>query len=281
LIGIKKSGINDYSGIPAFLYKADVQYFAILTFFIIFAIINVQQDQLRGYQILLLFLGFWCAHWLIYDWAWWVLEIGFGHVNLSTFWTKPFYSPLLIENPPMWLFLLEAILGAFVSIYTFSIPDNFKKLVPSLIWLYTVYANASVCSLLGLNTLFTLLIGIFLIIVVFSLMLFYTLKKIRTLDLKNIKNQLRLSDWTINPLSFPYFLVFIAFFVLSYIFSLIEPIIGILLGMIPWYVMPGIYTFVKATRSAKFSRRKQIFTIILIIVIMVILTIFLAVAVGR
>ena len=138
------------------------------------AVILPQSSYLKGYQLIQLFFGFWCFHWLLYHWWWWAYRIGLGEVALPSFWTALFHDNLLIPNPPMWLFLTEAILGALMGLYTFFIPHRTRDLIPTIGWLYTVYVNASICSYLNLQTPVILAIGIIIIGCCFGLAIWNT-----------------------------------------------------------------------------------------------------------
>jgi positive regulator of sigma E activity len=258
-LAIKEAGRGEGFGIPDFLYNVEIQYYGVLTFFIIFGIVNIQTHRLRGYQVLVLFLGFWCAHWLLYDWSWWAMEIGFGHVDLDIFWVREFYAPLLIEKPPMWLFLIEAILGAVMSVYTFLVPNNYKKLIPTIIWLYAVYINALVCSMIGLNTPITLSIGLVLIAVAFGLMFYYSLQKLKENKRKKAQTLNSIpAKVAASPLTKPYIYITIFLVAISYVFLVTIPLVGFLLGMVTWYVMPFVYFIVNAIPFQKLSQKKKI-----------------------
>ena len=86
LLGIRHTGSSSGLGIPEFFFETDISYFAILTFYLILAVLMVQSKKLRGYQSVSLILGFWCAHWLIYDWGWYAYSYGVGEIpDLSAF----------------------------------------------------------------------------------------------------------------------------------------------------------------------------------------------------
>ena len=286
--GVRQSGIGEGFAIPEFFYDIEVQYFAIFTFFSLVLILNVQQDRIRGYQVFVLFLGFWCAQWFIYDWSWWAMEIGFGHVDLATFWTRSFGAPFLIYHPPMWLFLVESLLGLTVSLYTFTIPHNYKTLAPPLLWLYTIFVNAFICDWIGLGTPITLIIGICLIIIVFGLMGFNIFSKFRGRN-KNIgdkdktmmKSLFSVKKWTLDPLGIPMLPINIVLIALSYLFNVLVPEVGLLMGLLSWFCFPGFVFFLNGTRFARLSRVKKILSVIFMIFVIVGLIVFVSVAVLR
>jgi hypothetical protein len=277
-LGIKEAGRGEGFGIPDFLYNVEVQYYGILTFYMIFGMINIQNHHLHGYQILLLFIGFWCTHWLIYDWSWWAMEIGFGHVDPAIFWTSKFYSPLLIEKPPMWLFLTLAILGSVMSLYTFSVPKNYTKLVPSIIWLYTVYMNGLVCSMVGLTPSIQLIIGLILITIAFGLAIFNTFQYWKEKKQEKGQKQISVSKGSFGPLRKPYGYILIFLAVFSFIFLATVPLVGFLMGMIVWYIVPLLFMILNAIRFRKLSRKKKIVISVSSVGFLALIMLFLTVA---
>ncbi len=252
-LGIKQSGRGEGFWIPDFLYNAEVQFYGVLSFFIIFVIVNIQDRRLRGYQALALLLGFWCAHWFLYDWMWWAMEFGFGHEDI-TFWASEFYSPLLIEKPPMWLFLTLAVFGVGMSIYTFTVPNNYKKLIPTVIWLYAVYMNGLVCAMIGFNTSIQLAIGLVLVALAFSLSIYNVAKKMRDIKAERRNTPNSIADESNPPLLKKYYLyIFIIMIVASYIFSVFIPVVGFIIGMVTWYIIPLIKFILNATPFQKLS----------------------------
>ena len=257
LLGIAKHGRNSDVGIPEFFFKVDIAYFAILNFYVLFMVLVPQMKYFKDYQVWTIFFGFWCCHWLIYDWWWWAYEYGIGRIiDPSAFWIEPFYSPLLMPNPPMYLFLIEAILGAIMGFYTFFIPRNGKQLAPTLLWLYTVYLNASVSMMLGIEMPWILIIGIIIIIFAFSLAIFNTLNFFRhgtsNIEIKEVSTTLE-SLFVDNPESLiakiiqfdilkkPWSIILILLFGIMYLFLMINPAIGLYLGMTIWYLIPLFY----------------------------------------
>ena len=278
-MGIKQSGRGEGFWIPDFLYNAEVQFYGVLTFFVIFAIVIVQKQRLRGYQVLALLIGFWCTHWLLYDWIWWAMEFGFGHESLITFWTTKFYSPLLIEKPPMWLFLVLALFGCGMSAYTFFVPDDYKKLIPSIIWLYAVYMNGLVGAILGLNTPVTLAIGLTLIAIAFGLSIYNTVKKVKKVKTRKAEApNLPADKRNHQPLKKYYVFIFISLVVASYIFSILIPLIGFIIGMITWYVIPLTKFIINATPFQKLSKKKKIVVIVIVIIGIALVGAFLTLA---
>nr|MDO8115616.1 hypothetical protein [Candidatus Sigynarchaeota archaeon] len=154
LLGIAKAGRTSGLGIPSLFFSLDVAYFALLTFSALLMVIVIQAKKLAGYQSMALILGFWCAHWLVYDWSWMAYVFGIGSIgDPMSFWSSVFGRDFLVVDPPMWLFLTEAVVGGFVALYTFTFPRRKRELIPPVVWLYAVYANATICVYAGLDPL--------------------------------------------------------------------------------------------------------------------------------
>lgn len=253
LLGINKVGSDAGMGIPEFFFNTEVAYFAILTYYVIFSVLMVQSHKLSGYQSMTLILGFGCAHWLIYDWGWYAYEFGVKKItDLSGFWQSLFSSPILILNPPFWLFLIIAILGGIMAFYTFTVPRCRKHLIPPLLWLYTSYINASICSWIGLSSTEILILAIVLVVVSFGLMGYFTLlrlkrglpawlAKFRTAAAWSKKPNL-LSD----PLGIPLIFVLIGMLVPIHLFLATNPVLGLFLGLLPWYLFPAYHILVNS-----------------------------------
>ncbi len=263
LLGIGKSGRDAGSGIPDIFFQTDVMYFAILTFFVIFMALLPLSRQLAGYQVWIVVLGFWCAHWLIYDWAWHAINFGFGVNDEPGWWTKPFYAPLLIPHPPMWLFLVEALLGGLMALYTFTVPKNYRSLLPPVIWLYTVYGNASVMEMLGISVLVTLIVGVILIGVAFVIALGFSIQNMRKdprtwkEKMRGVRESFRSKNWILDPLSLPWVLIIIIMLSLMHLFLVVNPLVGFFLGMIPWFFIPGIFLLFQASGVQRYPRGIQ------------------------
>ncbi len=258
LLGIAKSGQDSNLGIPEFFFETDISYFAILTFYGLFMALIPQMKNFKDYQIWAIFFGFWCCHWLIYDWWWWAYEFGVGEIpDAAAFWVKPFYSSLLMPHPPMYLFLIEAILGAIIGVYTFLIPRNGKQLAPTLLWLWAVYPNASVMMLLGVTMPWVLIIGISLVLIAYIIAIKNTIRflkrrnesdSIETTDEEEpekVIEKIQRSKWAkilqFDILKKPWVFVLLASFGLMYLFLALNPAIGLYTGMVIWYLIPFLY----------------------------------------
>ncbi|MFX1378616.1 MAG: uL29 family ribosomal protein [Promethearchaeota archaeon] len=264
LLGIAKIGISEETGIPSFFFHTDIAYFSILTLYVIVIVLVVQSNKINGYQTIALISGFWCAHWLIYDWSWWALRIGMGTVNLDSFWTSGFGSPIVIPHPPMWMFLLWAILGGIMAFYTFTIPKSYKELLPPTIWLYTGYPNASICAMIGITDNIILIIGIILIIISFSIAAFFTIRRLkgRSSNWDSKKKLLRkiskIKDLNLGPLTFPWIFIIIGMLIFMYPFLVLIPVIGLFLGFTSWMLIPLFYVLFKGSSALKYRRAIQI-----------------------
>ncbi len=270
LLGISHRNESDSMGIPPVFYGTDYAYFAILTFYILFIAIAGFAHRISGHQIWGLLLGFWCAHWLIYDWAWWAIDIGFGNHNMTTFWTETFGNPLLIPNPPYWLFLTEAIFGGVLALYTFAVPQNFKQLLPPMLWLYTVYANASIFQAMGADTITILSVALCIIAAAFTMATWFTVKRLLERKLRwrewgrKIRASLHPKGWSSDPLSLPWIFIMVGMLGLMHLFLVRLPVVGLFLGMIPWYFVPAFYLMYRSLPSAKWHKSTRILVAILL-----------------
>ncbi|MFX0144262.1 MAG: hypothetical protein ACFE9C_09305 [Candidatus Hodarchaeota archaeon] len=271
LLGIAKVGISENTGIPSFFFHTDIAYFSILTLYVIVMVLVVQSNKVSGYQAIALISGFWCAHWLIYDWSWWALRVGMGTISLDSFWTSGFGSPIVIPHPPMWMFLLWAILGGIMAFYTFTVPKNYKELIPPTIWLYTGYPNASICEIIGISDNIILIIGIILIAISFSIAIFFTYRRLggKKLDLRKkgeeIKKSFKRENLNLDPLALPWIFIIIGMLIFMYLFLVLIPVIGLFLGFIPWMLIPLFYVLFKSSGVLKYRNIvKIIFAISLI-----------------
>ena len=253
LLGINKVGADAGMGIPEFFFNTEVAYFAILTFYMLFAVLIVQSHKLSGYQSMTLILGFGCAHWLIYDWGWYAYEFGVKEItDLSGFWQNLFSSPILIPNPPFWLFLTIAILGGVMAFYTFTIPRCRKHLIPPLLWLYTSYINATICSWMGLSSPDILIVAIVLVAISFGLMGYFTLLRLKRglpawlAKFGKAAEGGKKRNWLTDPLGFPLILVLVGMLVPIHLFLATNPALGLFLGLLPWYIFPAYYILINS-----------------------------------
>jgi len=281
LLGIKKSGSDLDTGIPAIFFQTDFAYFAILTFYIIFMLLSVQPEKFGSYQAISLFLGFWCAHWLIYDWSWWAIEAGFGLIGEPiAFWQSEFGFDALIPNPPMWLFLTEALLGGIMSLYTFTIPDNYKKLTPPAIWLFAIYGNAILGSSIGFPTIMIYITAIIFVILAFGTAGIFIFQRVKKglpdwmTNRKILKEKLKKSNWSIDPLSPPGIFIIIGMLILMHLFLILIPVVGLFLGMIPWFFVPFFFILFNSSNAKKYSKRIQTLIDAILVVFIIILWVF-------
>lgn len=263
LLGIRHSGSDVETGIPDFFFQTDFAYFAILTFYLILCVLVVQSDRISGYQAWALILGFWCAHWLIYDWAWHAINAGFGYIDPQEFWPKAFGYDLLVVDPPMWFFLTEAIIGATTALYTFTIVDNYKSLLPPAIWLYASYANPEICKMVGVDESIILVMAIIFLCVQFSLMGIFTYKRLKkgvpswVPNKSEVKERMKKENWTFNPLSLPWVLIIVGMLAVMHLFLILIPVIGLFLGMIPWFFLPLYFILFRSSDIMNKSKTKQ------------------------
>ncbi len=270
LLGISHRNESDSMGIPRVFYGTDYAYFAILTFYILFIAVAGFAHRISGHQIWGLLLGFWCAHWLIYDWAWWAIDIGFGNHDPTTFWTNTFGNPLFIPNPPYWLFLTLAIVGGIMALYTLTVPRNFKQLLPPMLWLYAVYANASVIQVMGAETITIFAVGLSIIVAAFAFAIWSTIKRLLERKLKwqewgqKIKASLHPKGWSSDPLSLPWVFIMVGMLALMHLFLALTPVVGLFLGMIPWYFVPAFYLMYRSLPSGRWHIAVRILVAVLL-----------------
>ncbi len=282
LLGIRKAGRDLNTGIPSIFFSTDFAYFAILSFYILFMVLVIQPEKLGSIQTISLFLGFWCFHWLIYDWSWWAIQAGFGNIgDPSQFWVTPFGFDALIPDPPMWLFLTEALLGSIMGLYTFTVADSYKKVIPPAIWLFAIYGNAMIGAQIGLSRGMIIFTGIALVVIAFALAGFFTFQKIKRNDypswLKNfntLKNKLKRENWSLDPLSPPCILIILIMLFLMHLFLVLIPVVGLFLGMIAWYFLPFFIILYHASNAPKYAKNKRLGIIIFLIAFIVILWLF-------
>lgn len=250
--------------IPEVFFDTGFMYFAIVSFYLIIALLVIQPDKMGNYQTLALFLGFWCAHWLIYDWAWWAIRGGFNDLG-PAFWQDTFGFGALVPDPPMWLFLTEALLGGIMALYTFTVPDGFKKLVPPFVWLFAIYGNSTLGSVLNLPVIGIYIIGIAIVAIAFGLAGVFAYKRIKQHGLpvwissfKSFKEQLSIQNWTLNPLGVPGVLIISIALITMHAFLATIPVIGFFIGIIAWYYIPFFYVLYKGSNADKYSKRGKI-----------------------
>ena len=281
LLGIKKSGSPESTGIPAFFFNTEISYFSILTLYVIIAVLIVQSNKISGYQSIALITGFWCAHWLIYDWTWWAIDIGMGETSLVGFWERIFGSPVFIPSIPMWLFLLISLLGGLMAFYTFAIPKTFRELLPPTLWLYTVYPNASICMFIGLNEDLILVIGLILLIISFAIASFFMFKRVKQglpkwlSEKEGIKESLKIKNWRLDPLSIPWIFIIIVMLLLMHLFLVMIPVVGLFLGFISWLLIPLSYVIIKGSSILRFKRVFQVGMVLFLIVFLVMVMFFM------
>lgn len=257
LLGITHKGSELETGIPAFFFEADFAYFAILTFFALLMILMVQTHKLNGFQALALFLGYWCAHWLIYDWSWWAIVIGFGYETFPDFWLRRFSYDLLIVRPPMWFFLTEALIGAGMTLYLFTVPKSHKELLPPIVWIYAGYMNAELLQLFGVTEGVVFITGMTLMWVVIGSVILFTILRLRRglppwlTNSKTIKNSLNPRNWSGDPLGIPLIFIMIGALCLIPVFLVLVPVVGLFLGITPWLIVPLLYMLLNSSHIAK------------------------------
>jgi len=281
LLGIKKSGSPETTGIPAFFFNTEISYFSILTLYVIIAILIIQSNKINGYQSIGLITGFWCAHWLIYDWTWWAIDIGMGETSIVGFWDRIFGSPILIPHIPMWMFLIISLLGGIMAFYTFTVPKTYRELLPPTLWLYAVYPNASICMFIGLNEEIILIVGTILIIISFTVASFFTFKRLKQglpnwlIDRDGLKKNWKKKNWSLDPLTVPWIFIIIIMLFLIHLFLVAVPVIGLFFGFISWLLIPLAYVLFKASSILRFKKKYQVGMALFLLIFLVIIMFFM------
>lgn len=281
LLGISSKMDSVVTNIPAFFFGTDFAYFAILTFFAILMILMVQSRKINGFQALALFLGYWCAHWLIYDWSWWAICLGTRAEPLAGFWVKEFGYDLLIIRPQMWFFLTEAFIGAGLALYLFTVPKSHKELLPPIIWLFAAYMNAELLQLFGVGEDVIFITGMTFLGVALGLAAFFTLWRLKTHGFpswfSSVKNRLRFSNWSYDPLGVPMIFVMIGMVCLMHLFLVLVPVVGLFLGIIPWLIVPLLYLLLNSANFEKLPNWGKGIVLGLMLGLIIVLMVFMTV----
>lgn len=231
--------------IPEFFLDTDFALYAILTFFVVIMVLTIS-PRIKGYQAWAYILGFWCSYWMFYDWPWHFIKIGAGiKPGGIEFWNDRFGGyHLLVPNPYMWFFFLEAITGLIFALYLFTIPKSHVQLLPAALWLYATYANVEVLRLVGVDDEVIVAIGLALVALAGFLALFFTIGryhekkealKSRLASLKLMIKERRASK---DPLGFPWVFLLVIPLLLMNVYLVTIPVVGLFLGVIPWYLFP-------------------------------------------
>ncbi|MFX0099738.1 MAG: hypothetical protein ACFFCS_09155 [Candidatus Hodarchaeota archaeon] len=267
LLGIGKAG-SGTPGIPSMFFNVEFSYFVILTFYPLLMILMVQAKKLKGFQSAALLLGFWCAHWLIYDWGWYFYLMGIGDVTPNpAFWQSLFGRDFLVVDTTMWMFLTEAIIGGCLALYTFTVPKSKRHLIPPFTWLYAVYFNAPVLDIAGVDPETISIVGIVLLVAVIGSAGFFSVQRIvkaviscakRADKPDTTRTKVRRWKLSLDPLGIPFAAVMISMVALTNLVLVINPAVGLFFGMIPWYVVPLYHVLIHSTGIAKSKRWQKI-----------------------
>jgi hypothetical protein len=273
LLGIAHRGESSGFGIPSFFFGTDIAYFPILTMYAMLMLTMAQARKLSGLQSMSFILGFWCTHWLFYDWGWYAYLIGIHDIIPdATFWASAFGRNFLVIDPPMWLFLAEAITGVCIGIYAFTFPRRRRHLIPPILWLYGTYFNATILEMAGVSAETISIVATCFLVAVFGSMSFFIGERIHS----------RLPEWrsrhwklprlkpTLDPLGFPIAIAMIGLVAMTNIFLVLSPAVGLFFGLIPWYIVPIYYILIRSTGIAKASR------VVKIVVVGILSAIFIA-----
>lgn len=183
--------------------------------------------------------------------------IGFGYESLPGFWWERFGYDLLIVRPHMWFFLMEAIIGAGLALYLFTVPKSHTELLPPIIWIYAGYMNAELLQLFGVGEQAIYLVGITFLCVVVGMVIFFTIRRLRRglpswlANSIELKNRLHPRNWSINPLGVPLVFIMVGALCLMPVFLVLNPAVGLFLGITPWLIVPLLYMLIISSNFAK------------------------------
>ncbi len=259
LLGILYYGKSEASGfgIPSFFFATDIAYFPILTMYVLLMLMMAQSQKLSGFQSMSFILGFWCTHWLFYDWGWHAYLIGIHQITPdAAFWASAFPRDFLIVDPPMWLFLVEAIVGVCIGIYAFTFPRRRRDLIPPILWLYGTYFNATILEIAGVSDEAISIVAICFLVAVFGSIAYFLGERIyrRLPEWRSMPEKLFRWRLTLDPLGFPLVFVMVGLVGMTNFFLVLSPAIGLFFGLIPWYIVPVYYILIRSTGIAKASR---------------------------
>ncbi|MEX2684454.1 MAG: hypothetical protein Q6373_022980 [Candidatus Sigynarchaeota archaeon] len=258
LLGIAKAGKGS-SGIPSFFFGLDIEYFGILTMFGLLMVMMPQARKFKGLQTVSYILGFWCSQWLFYDWAWYAYLIGIRSVVPDdAFWWSAFGRDFLIVNPPMWLFLTLAIIGACIGIgYTFTFPRRRRELIPPMLWIIGVYFLPTILhQILGVSACVVLIVSVCIVASVFALIAIFVGGRVHRClpEWRSRWREKRLKlKISLDPLGFPFMIPMVGLVATLHMFLVAFPAAGLFIGLAVWYVVPIYYLLVHSTGIAKKS----------------------------
>jgi hypothetical protein len=280
LLGIAHAGEGSEYGIPSFFFGTDIAYFPILTMYALLMLMMAQARKLSGLQSMSFILGFWCTHWLFYDWGWYAYLIGIHDVIPdAAFWASAFGRNFLVVDPPMWLFLAEAITGVCIGLYSFTMPRRRRHLIPPILWLYGTYFNATILELTGVSAESISIVAICFLVAVFgTIALFLGERIIERLPEWRSKRETRLKlKLKLDPLGFPLGIVMVGLAAMTNIFLVLEPAVGLFFGLVPWYIVPIYYILIRSTGIAKASRVAKIVVVTILSTIFIIFLVLVSV----
>jgi hypothetical protein len=173
-----------------------------------------------------------------------------------------------------------------MSLYTFTIPDSFRKLIPPAIWLYALYGNASVDEAFSLSFPAILGISIALVACAFAAAIIFARQRLRggipawLKDWSTFKQKWHPRNWSADPLSLPWVVILLGMLVLMHLFLALVPVVGLFLGMLPWYFVPLFFVVWHSSNVQKMTKRKQVGVAIALVALLVVLVIAMVIYAG-
>jgi hypothetical protein len=255
LLGIRYVGTGTFS-IPSFFFNTEIAYFIILTIYGLLMVIMSQAHKFSGLQSMSYILGFWCAQWLFYDWEWYAYMIGIhAETPDAAFWQRAFSRNFLIISPPMWLFLVLAIIGACIGIgYTFTFPRRRRHLLPPMLWIISVYFLPTILhDIFGVSADAVQTVSICFLVAVFGLMAYFIGERIheRLPEWRSRREKRAKLKVTLDPLGFPFAILMLGLVATTHLFLVLSPAVGLFVGLTAWFIVPIYYLLVHSTGIAK------------------------------
>lgn len=118
-----------------------IYYLDFLPVWFIFSILWLA-GKLTSFNLAKWLVFFYLGYWLFYDWAWQFIVIVNNPTEFS--WSSPFYFAILIDDPPMWLFLVMAITGFLLSLLLLHVKDKPRNLLPFIAYLGLIYVPGAI-----------------------------------------------------------------------------------------------------------------------------------------
>jgi hypothetical protein len=138
-------------GIWSFFCDWSIWYLDIIPATLIFGMIWVL-PQPSWFKAAKFEIAYTLAGWLVFDWVWWA-TVSVVHPSLFS-WTDVFYFTIVVPNTPMWTFALFAALGAGMAILLLKTANQWRRLVPFVVFLVWIYLPGGIDLVIKLGVEF-------------------------------------------------------------------------------------------------------------------------------